>query len=165
MATQNIRNQRGSLGTLLLALIIPILFGIGAFGLDMAHYSAVKGELQKAVDAAALAGAASLVEEPDQCENHALSVAEMNTADGRPVSNLSDSTTVTVEVMPCSDTEVGYVTVTANMAIRHMFAPIFGREWDIVTTSSRAGTYGTLTQIAADHAFPLAVSIDTVVSK
>ena len=163
MLTQ-LRSQRGSLGTLILAVIIPISFGIGAFALDMAHYSAVKGELQKAVDAAALAGAASLVEEPDQCENHALIVAEMNNADGKAVSNLSDSTTVTVEVLPCTDTSVGYVTVTASMAIRHMFAPIFGRATDTITTSSRAGTYGTLTQIAADHAFPLAVSIDTVVS-
>ena len=164
MATQ-LRNQRRSLGTLLLAVIIPISFGIGALALDMAHYSAVKGELQKAVDAAALAGAASLVEEPEKCEDHALVVAEMNSADGRAVSNLSDSTTVTVEVMPCTDTDVGYVKVTANMAIRFMFAPIFGRESDLITTTSRAGTYGTLTQIAADHAFPLAVSIDTVVSK
>lgn len=51
-----LRRQRG-VTSIFFALLFPILLGLGALAVDIAHLLAVKNELQNAADAAALAGA------------------------------------------------------------------------------------------------------------
>src|SRR5436853_634411 len=55
------RNQRrGAVAVLVAVLMIP-LFAMVAFAIDIGYVAHVKSELQKAADAAALAGAAKLM--------------------------------------------------------------------------------------------------------
>lgn len=156
------RNRRGSLGALMIAFLVPVFFGIGAFALDLAHLSTVRAELQKATDAAALAGAADLLVDPELCDRHALNVAAANWADGHAVSNEIDGTEVYVETVPCSDTQTGSVTVTASTRLNNLFAKIFHRDSEIATARSVAGAAGAVSSVSSNTAFPLAVSMDTV---
>lgn len=105
-----------------IGIIFPLSLMLATFALDIARYSIVKGEMQRAVDAAAVAGASDLIAEPDNCESYALVVAEMHYANGRPVSNLSDATTVTVKVLPSLQPLKGHVEVTAKMRLRPLLS-------------------------------------------
>lgn len=95
-----IRSQRGGLVTLVLIGMIPLLIAFGAFAVDMKHHQTAQQQLQKATDAAALAGAEMLWYDgtysmggsyaPDSnypiVKQKALQVAQLNIADGQSVS-------------------------------------------------------------------------------
>src|SRR5262249_52016099 len=84
------RKQNGAMGGLLFCAVLLTILGLGTFALDFSHVLAVRGELQNAADAAALAGAGAFAKlEEESAETHALDVANANTADGRAVSNNS----------------------------------------------------------------------------
>src|SRR5215813_5883114 len=74
------RNQTGSMGAVIFSAALISILGLGAFALDFSHMLAVRGELQNAADAAALAGAGAYAKlEDDQAEVDALEVASVNT--------------------------------------------------------------------------------------
>src|SRR4030095_586209 len=143
------RKQTGSLGGLAFSAALIAILGLGAVALDMSHVSAVRSELQNASDAAALAGAQAFVQgEGENAEANALDVAENNSADGRPVSNESPETEVTVQATPALvPGEANIVRVDSSVTIHHMLASIFGRPTDTISVRSRAGAYHSVTRL------------------
>jgi len=156
------RSQSGSMMAVMFAMMVIIGLGLGALAVDFSHMLAVRGELQNAVDAAALAGAQDLAQNSDQCESDALAVAAINKADGRAVSNNSANTAITVLVSQAGPSDPGTVEVTAQMRVNHLLASIFGRSSDVVSVTGTAGGTATNKTINGNQAFPLAVSIDAV---
>jgi hypothetical protein len=132
-----------------IGIIFPLSLMLATLTLDVARYSIVREEMQRAVDAAAVAGASDLLAEPGNCESYALVVAEMHYANGRPVSNLSDATTVSVTVSPSLQPMKGHVEVTAKMKLRPLLAlPWLGTGFVMVSSQASPNPKG---KIAADH--------------
>jgi len=154
------RKQNGAMGGLLFCAVLLTILGLGTFALDFSHVLAVRGELQNAADAAALAGAGAFAKlEEESAETHALDVANANTADGRAVSNNSPNTQVTAASYPSTGNgEPDVVEVDAQMTVNHMLAPIFGRRQDQISVTSRAGCYEQVKVLAANQAFPIAIN-------
>jgi hypothetical protein len=107
------RNQRGGLVTLVLIGMIPLLIAFGAFAVDMKHQQTAQQQLQKATDAAALAGAEMLWYDGTYnmgsnaytadsnypiVKQKAMQVAQLNIADGRSVSINTPGVTINVTV-------------------------------------------------------------------
>jgi hypothetical protein len=61
-----------------LAMMMTVLLGVGALGIDVAHLQQVKADAQKAADAAALAGAVYLPENEIDGRNQAQAIAAKN---------------------------------------------------------------------------------------
>jgi hypothetical protein len=61
-----------------MALMMTVLLGAGALGIDVAHLHQVKADAQKAADAAALAGAVYLPENPADGASQAQAIAARN---------------------------------------------------------------------------------------
>jgi len=158
-AQKMIRRETGSLSGPLLALSLVIGVTIGALAVDFGHAGMVRTQLQNATDAAALAGAQDLYTNPDLAENHALSVASSNQANGQAVSNSSGGTAVSVQVTRPNLINGGRVEVTASMSISHLLAPIFGRFSDVLVARSVAGGSSVLKRLNQGQGFPLAVSL------
>ena len=153
-----LRRPTGSLGFFLVAVLILIVCGVGALALDLAHVMTVRGELQNAADAAALAGAQELAMDTGNSDTNALQVAGQNTADGRAVSNASPFTNVTSVTNTVSIPET--VQVSTQMRVNHMLAPIFGRLTDTLGAQSQADFYPSIYKIGPNLSFPIAVSVD-----
>lgn len=147
---KRLNGQRGIV-TILFALVLVVLLGFIALAIDLTRLHLVKVELQNAADAAALAGAGSLISAGTVSPNYnwtaavtkAQELAGVNSADGKTiaqnqnatvqiVSNNSywniqnpDGTLHTFTVPPS-----GYVpAVQATITIQHLqlfFAPILG---------------------------------------
>lgn len=166
------RTKKGSLAALAFIGLMPLLVAIGAFAVDFMHYNSTRAELQKACDAAALAGALEVwqYDKPTagagaaNCEAAARAVAAMNPVDGRVVQDGADSdpwghtTTVTVQ-FPQSTTITTWKNclVSARMHIRGLFSKIIQNWTQQVDVSALAGPAG-----ASDTAvglFPLAIEI------
>src|SRR5688572_19789845 len=94
------RGRRGVFAAALLPAGVIGSLAIGAVAVDFSHMLAVKTELQTATDAGALAGAQDLFSDLDNVERHALEITARNQADGKPVSNDTPDTIVTVQVVP-----------------------------------------------------------------
>jgi len=79
-----LRKERGSV--LLFAIVLlPVLFlGFAALSVDLAYVSAVKGQLQRAADAAALAGVSGLPIGPAEARVRAHAYAAKNEVNGAP---------------------------------------------------------------------------------
>jgi hypothetical protein len=154
------RSQTGAMYTLCAVGFLIMTVGLCAIALDIGHCVVVKGELQKTTDAAAIAGAEDLFKNPTAVQNSANTIAGMNTADGKSVSNKTPDTNVDVQILPQDANNMRRVEVTAHMRIRHMFSGIFGRTSDVISSRSVAGGSGLLTGMPGYSAFPLAVSID-----
>jgi Flp pilus assembly protein TadG len=60
MKLEWLRNQRGSILLFTTVLVVPLMIIIGGLALDLAYYGTVDDELQRSMDAAALAGAGNL---------------------------------------------------------------------------------------------------------
>src|SRR6185369_3035564 len=54
------RDQRGSILLFTTILVVPLMIIIGGLAMDLAYYGSVDDELQRSMDAAALAGAGNL---------------------------------------------------------------------------------------------------------
>jgi hypothetical protein len=108
-----LRSRKGGMVTLVLIGMIPLLIAFGAFAVDMKHQQTAQQQLQKATDAAALAGAEMLWYDgtysmagasytPDTTypvvKQKALQVASLNIADGRSVSTSTTGVTINVTV-------------------------------------------------------------------
>ena len=72
------RDRSGNVA-IVFALLFPVLLGGAGLAVDYAYYTAVKGELQGAADAAATAGAVSLTSAAD-ARAAALELAHLNVA-------------------------------------------------------------------------------------
>src|SRR5215470_2466253 len=157
---EQLSNQTGSMGAVIFSAALISILGLGAFALDFSHMLAVRGELQNAADAAALAGAGAYAKlEDDQAEVDALEVASVNTADGRAVSNESPDTEITVDSFHSTGNgDPNVVEVNAAMTVNHMLAPIFARKQDRITVASRAGCYDYVKVLGGNQAFPIAIN-------
>src|SRR5260370_7099338 len=60
MRLGRLRDQRGSILLFTTVLVVPLMIIIGGLALDLAYYGTVDDELQRSMDAAALAGAGTL---------------------------------------------------------------------------------------------------------
>ena len=155
------RNSSGQISYVLGIILIASIIGAGAFAVDITHFVSAQQDLQCAVDAAALAGAAQLSEDSlEKCRAEALTLSARNTVEGVSVSNSSADTTVDVEVKNASPVLSGSVTVIATHKINSIFGPFFGRVKEIVSATATASGMGQITQIPLGFAFPLALSID-----
>ncbi len=89
--------QRGAVA-LVVALMLPVLLGVAAFAVDLAHVHAVRAELQNAADAAALRGARDLTDPATgqlrwtQAAQQAQAAIGLNRAEGQ---TLADGTVQT----------------------------------------------------------------------
>src|SRR5216684_8747914 len=55
-----LRNQRGRILLFTTVLVVPLMIIVGGLAIDLAYYGTVDGEIQRSMDAAALAGAGKL---------------------------------------------------------------------------------------------------------
>jgi Flp pilus assembly protein TadG len=86
--------QRGAVA-LVVALMLPLLVGVAAFAVDLAHVHGVRAELQNAADAAALRGARELSQtDPvtgqlrwSMAAQQAQAAIGLNRAEGRPLAD------------------------------------------------------------------------------
>lgn len=160
----SLRDERGSLGMLIPCTILLLVLGVGAFSADIAHNVTVRAQLQNATDAAALAGAAALVnpETAYAAAYNAAQLAGLNNADGVPVSSATQGTSVNVTINTDVPGERGTCQVTATQPIGNWLGAIFGHNTDTLTVSSTAAASQSVSGIANNIMFPLAVSIDAV---
>lgn len=162
-----VRNQNGSLAVLLPCAILLAAVGLGAFAIDVNHNITVRTELQSATDAAALGGGMSLLKTTTESRAYddALSVAQVNTADGKNVTNSESG----FEVLPTQEgwdasTNSCKFTVDATKTINNMFAKLFHHNTDDIGAHSTAQTWRSVTGVAANQAIlPITVSLDTIV--
>lgn len=159
-AAQKVVLHKGQIGIFFLMAITLAIVIVLALGTDGMRVHQARQELQRAVDAAALAGALDLFSSPDTCLSHAMATAEKNKCDGKPVSNETPGTKVDGKVELPQGTFLGRVTVTSEKAISHMFLPIIGRNVDTIRARAVAGPVGAAQRLPENKAFPLAVSWD-----
>lgn len=158
------RAEGGFLGSCIYVAGVLIVFLLCSLGTDISHLVAVRAQMRNAADAAALAGAADLFKNHNDCHRHALAVAEINVADGYPVSNKSESVTVTTAVVPPVGNDLGTVTVNVKMILNNLVTPVFGRMLDTLDVTAVAGGAGKLVEVPENILFPFAPSIDTLPS-
>src|SRR3990167_10004576 len=115
---RNLRSKTGQLSILVLVFLVAALIAIGSLGVDITHIVCTTEELQRAVDAGALAGGPHL-SEPDktQAVTEALTITASNRADGTMVSNDVPGTIVTVSTTDATTNSAGTVTVSAEKRI------------------------------------------------
>jgi len=152
------RAEEGILGQFCLLALIIIGFALGALALETGHVVGVTAELSNAADAAAIAGAQQMMDDPDLAEYHALTVAALHRADGREVSSNSPDTSVTVVITQPTALDPGRVQVTAEMQIENTLARIFQRSAETVVVTSSAAPGGMVRKVFQDQLFPLAVA-------
>lgn len=165
-----IRGQRGSLAVLAFIGMMPLLAAIGAIGVDTMHVNSTKGELQKALDAGALAGANELwrywSDSPNgkSAEASARAVAGTNNpVDGRLIDDADPKMKLSVFVdPPAANGTGGKVTLFGEIEIRGIFSHMFGVNFQTVTAHSQAGPSGTASTAMAGSLFPLVVSIGEI---
>ncbi|MBP6999917.1 pilus assembly protein TadG-related protein [Amaricoccus sp.] len=75
-----LRDEGGAVAVAV-ALLLPVLIGVGAFAVDVSHTRLVKNRLQSAADAAALAGAQLLGDQP-AARARAIAYARANVPEG-----------------------------------------------------------------------------------
>jgi hypothetical protein len=154
----NARRNQGSVAALAFVATVPLLAAIGGIAVDCMHFNDAKGELQRATDAAALAGAEDLInylgtknttgtsvstsnEEP---VNFALQVAALNPVDG-PLGlwqsgDRSLSATIRYDSTLAGPANIpNRCDVKGTIGIRSLFSQIFGNFGQTVITNSSAG--------------------------
>lgn len=176
-------NQEGAIA-IVVALLFPVLLGLGALAVDIGHIVLVKAQLQNAADAGALAGGMGLLPftgtppQPNwpQAQAQATLYVTKNSADGQPLSACQSQLLywnfVTNSLRPtqqnANDAPVIQVTVTksetsGNGPVQLMFAPIWGIFTSDVSATARAMLSGA-SSVPTASAFPLAIN-QSVVNK
>jgi hypothetical protein len=157
------RNQQAQLSSLLGCVLIASTIAICSLAVDVMHTVSAQQELQAAVDAGALAGAAHICETSlARAQAEAIEITSQNFVEAVRVSSASPQTTVTTELVASTENRPGSVTVTANREINFVFARIFGCNTAIISATACAGGLGSITQLPAGTAFPLAISINAI---
>ena len=110
---QSTRREKGVIA-ILIALLLPIMIGFGAFAIDLSYRFLVRSELQNAADATALAAAACLYKHA-QCGNLNSSTPDWNTANQSALDyvskNSSENSSLTHVVV-----DYGYWNITGTPA-------------------------------------------------
>ncbi|HEY9792823.1 MAG TPA: pilus assembly protein TadG-related protein [Candidatus Obscuribacterales bacterium] len=170
---------RGSVAGIAFIALVPLVAAIGGFAVDCMHVNDAKGELQRAVDAAALAGAEDLSKYvpgtiPDSATSvasadqeplkFALQVAELNAVDGPfglwSSSNRSIKATIRYDSnFPGTANSPNRCDVSSQIYINSLFAKIFGNFGQNVSASGSAAYTG-LNQINGDNGYLVVSSID-----
>ena len=135
----------------LLAGTIALISICGA-GLEIGQTCFIRSDLQKAADAAALAGARRLESNETQARIEALLA----------VPNKSDQTNLTVQTVKTGN-GTPLFSATANTSVNHFFLGFLGNRTEDVTVTAFAGPSGTVTKVEKGKIFPLAVGIDSLV--
>ena len=97
---RNLRRQRG-VTAVLVAIMLTLLLGSLAFGMNVGHSRMVRGQLQNACDSAALAGAREL-------DGTAAGVLKARTMAADYAARHVTDAAATVNINPASDVEVGH---------------------------------------------------------
>ena len=114
------------------------------------------GSIQTAVQAAVVASG-----QQNYSDGHIVaSTAGVTLTSPSPATNFYISNNYGAQDMPDNN---GQCFVNATEVIKNLFAGIFGHNTDPVTTQSLASAYTTVTGVNPNVAFPIAVSIDTIV--
>lgn len=179
-------DQSGAI-SVLIALSIVVLLGMGALAIDVGHLSVVKSELQKAADAGALAGARGLVPydnvslppQPNWLEGQtrATQTVRENKADGKPLTDcqvqsgywsFATKTLQSTGILPTSaDVPAIKVTIAKTVGknggpVQMLFGPILGKRFSDVSAQALAFISGISGIPAHGGGFPLAVPLALV---
>ncbi len=152
------RRNNGATAALAFVAIVPLVAALGGFAVDAMHFNDAAGALQRACDAAALAGAQNLGSYSsgkavsgtsvstgnNDSVNYALEVAQLNAVDGSIGlwSNGDRSITATIRYdssLSGPNTNPNRCDVTASIGIKSLFTKIFGNYSQTVSTSASAG--------------------------
>lgn len=174
MKRRQYSRKKGSVAALGFVAVVPLVAALTAFGVDCMHVNDASGELQRATDAAALAGsedlgnyvgnkaltAQSVSSANEEPVNFALSTASLNAVDG-PLGLWQGGQRSVSATIRYDSTLAGPVNrpnrcdVTGTIQIKSVFAQVFGNFSQTVTTNSSAG----LTSLNTLYSFaPLLVS-------
>lgn len=110
------------------ALLLFVLLGMAAFGIDVARWWLMGQEMQKAADAAALGGVVHLPDNPTSANTTALQIAQRN-----GFTNGGNAT-----VVPSQDTQPTKLRVSITHTFDNFFGGIFGRRTMTLTRSAVA---------------------------
>jgi Flp pilus assembly protein TadG len=157
------RSRRG-ISAIYVAMILLVIFGFVALGIDIGRMQLAKTELQGAADAAARAGATQVRHSRANARASALSLAAANTCVGQAVAlqvdedveiGLWDKSTRVFTVLPEGDPQTpNAVRVTSrriaarNSAVPLIFAPVIGHNTSdiqavaVAHITTRSYTYG-----------------------
>lgn len=158
------RSSTGAVSTLVLSLVVACAFFVCSCAFDLAHISAVKRDLKKAADSAALAGAEVLAREPitmadcDEAVQVAFRKGASYTPDNIPLAPNSPDTTVSVSVNTSISPR------TATVKISRMVANTFLRNFGIgaqeVRSEATAWAFKGVTTLSPGQAYPIALMLD-----
>jgi hypothetical protein len=130
MAARGVRGDGGYL-VIWVALLLPVLIGMAALGVDVGMWYVSANEQQKAADAAALAGAARLPSDPTAAAATARQVASAN--------GFTDGTDdVVITTTPTGNR----LSVTIAKTVPNSFGPVLGINETTVTRSAQAAFEG-----------------------
>lgn len=147
-------------------IVIPII-AISAFAIDISHSVNVHDGLQSATDAAAIAGARDLIDRQKTAtiDNDALCAAGLRFADGQPVTNQTPGCAIVPTWGFDNATNSGTVVVDGTKTISNLVSGWTSRNnTDNIKTHSVAEAWRSVTGVNANQVFPLAVSLDTLIS-
>ncbi len=126
------RAERGA--TLpIIALMMTVLIGLAAFAVDLGWFYLNTTKVQRAADAAALAGVIHMPHDFDQAEIDAVQLASTNGY----VPDTSVNPTTSVAVAPVAG-EPNQIEVTVTDTVQTFFLKVFGRETQMIKRSARA---------------------------
>ncbi|MCG8468356.1 MAG: pilus assembly protein TadG-related protein [Gemmatimonadetes bacterium] len=147
-AREGVRGQRGAV-TLTVALGMTLLLGSAAIAIDLGHLMAVRGESQRAADAAALAGASAYVESAAPNIDVAVDAWSKDVAHRNEV-NKTPVTLLTPDIVGDAATERVTVEVVHTQARGNAIPTIFGG-------AVRIGGVDVVTRATAEASFASAV--------
>ena len=115
------KNEHG-VSALLITLLLPLLFGFIAFGIDVGHLLVVRNELHRAADAGALAGAQFLLNDDGTAINEGCNQIAEDTA----IANMSEKQAVEVEDGDVQRGHWSFATRTFTPNNSTVMVPIWG---------------------------------------
>ncbi|MFT4088992.1 MAG: pilus assembly protein TadG-related protein [Gordonia sp. (in: high G+C Gram-positive bacteria)] len=114
-----VNRQDDGFVAVMVAILMPVIFGITAFSVDVANWYSTIGDIQRAADAAALAGVPYMPSDLAGAKAQALATATAN--------GFTDSSTVTVDPEPVSGNP-SQLQVTITKTVDNTFLQIFGQD-------------------------------------
>lgn len=133
-------NEEKGVFTVLTAIFFIVIFGFVALVVDIGRLYVKRSQLQKAVDAAALAGVQELPESPDEAVSIAIEYAKQN---GFSIS--SEDIQITSTTWPNGEVVANdIITVRAKVVVSYIFGRVLGLKSTVVgaKASARAASPG-----------------------
>jgi Flp pilus assembly protein TadG len=142
------RRTRGQI-LVLLTILIPVLLGVVAMGVDITVFYWTWSRMQSAADAAVLAGAASLPDSPSLATAAAIAYAEAN---GMAASEIAT---------PVVSADALSISITLTRPVPYYFGRVLGLVNSPVVTNAKANLQ---TSGSATGVLPIGLSIQTTYS-